>query len=88
MYMQVTSKSIVSSKNIVWRGLQGITEFSDLGITVGKYPTLLDICSHRTGDTVSFYLNSIRKSPEDQLLWIDYRTWKRKQPLFLRVFND
>jgi hypothetical protein len=82
MYMQVTSDTIR------WNKVHGNTEFSDLGVPVGHFPTMLDVRSHKTGVTVTFYIHTMHRDADNDVAWVDYRAWNRDRPLFLRVFND
>ena len=82
MYMHVTSE------NINWRGRNGFTEASDLRLPVGTWPTLMDVKSHKTGDTRSFYLKDIHKDADHDVRWANYRTHGADQPITIRVFND
>lgn len=78
----------VTSENISWRGWDGFTEASDLRLPVGTWPTLIDVKSHKTGDTLSFYLKGIHKDKDNDVRWADYRAHRAKYPMTIRVFND
>lgn len=79
---------LLTSETISWKGLQGSAEASDLRLPVGTWPSLIDVKSHKTGEVKSFYIHTARRNEDNEVLWVDYRTFDRNKLINLRVYND